>query len=153
MKTHLFSFLFLNILFGFSQESTVLEYPKLKQQILSSKEVKEWQNSLIAFQRSNLDFCALKSEQKLDQALFLSFGKNYKSTIDEEFILKLFRTMRITDELRADKILKERTLRKRFPQLASHFRFDEIFPEIYAPIKKARDKYLKRLTFLAITSS
>jgi hypothetical protein len=85
---------------------------------------------MISFQKSNLEFCALKYEQKLNRAFSLSCGKPQISESFNDFTLNLFRTMRITKELKDSSIQKEKVLRTKYPQLATEFRFDEIFPSM-----------------------
>lgn len=143
MKIYSSLFLALTSFVSFSQQSNLVKFAELKQEIRTSKELKDWQNTMIAFQKKNLDFCALKYEQKLNQNLFLFCATPEIGNRHQEFILKLFRTMRIRDELRATIIVKEKVLRTKFPQLVTHFEFDEIFPELYSPIQKAREAYLK----------
>ncbi len=123
---------------GYPQQLDSLRLAELKQEILHSKEAIDWQNAKIAHQKSSMDFCALKYEQKVNQAIFISCGKPMVTESYKEFTLRLFRAMRIADELKDSTILRERELRTKFPELATHFKLDEIFPELYAPIQKAR---------------
>lgn len=142
MKIYAVLFLSFSYSLGFAQDSTLLENEILKNQILNSKELIVWQSAMIRYQKSNLDFCVLKSE--LNQNLSVSCGKPNISVTYKEATLRLFRTMRITDELRDAAIIKEKELRTKFPQLATHFKFDDIFPEMYMPIQKAHEIYLKK---------
>lgn len=142
MKIYALLFLSFYYALGFAQDSTLLENEILKNQILNSKELIDWQNAMIRYQKSNLDLCVLKSE--LNQNLFVSCGKPNISVTNKEATLSLFRTMRITDELRDTAIKKEKELRTKFPQLATHFKFDDIFHEVYMPIQKAHEIYLKK---------
>jgi len=130
---------------GYSQPANLTENKELKDSILSSSEAKEWQNAMVLFQKINKEFCALKYEQKLNQIHYIACGKPSMKLPSEQFFLKLFRTMRITDERRESAIRKEKELRTKFPQLVTHFEFDEIFHELYAPIQKARETYLNAI--------
>lgn len=139
MKIRVFlSLSFIGIV-GFSQQSKPVSSSALKQEVLLSKEVKDWQNAMISYQTSNTKLCALLYEQKLNQNLFSICGKHSIDVSTENFILQLFRTLRITAEFKDSVVLKEKALRTKYPQLVTHFEFDEIFPEMYAPVQKARE--------------
>jgi len=113
---------------------------ELKERILLSEEVKEWQNAMIVFQKSKIESCSLKYELHLNQRLFIVCGKSYKNTTHENLYLKLFRSMRITGQLRDSLKIKEKLMRLKYPEIAIFFYHDEIFPELYAPIRGARER-------------
>lgn len=141
MKSRISLFLIVSCLIGYTQQPKPFRLVELKQEILQSKEAIDWQNAVINYQKSNTEFCALKYEQKQNQNLFDICGKNSNTKMTEDFMLQLFRTMRITDQMKDSVKHKEKALRARFPELATHFEFDEIFPELYAPIEKSRKRF------------
>ncbi|MEX0291261.1 MAG: hypothetical protein AB3N14_19315 [Flavobacteriaceae bacterium] len=115
----------------------------LKQQILESQEAKEWQEAMIAYQRNSILLCELKKNQTF---IFTAHGPLPK-TYGTKRILELFRRMRLANELKENVERKENRLRKNYPEIA-FFEGEEIFPEIYHPIRIAREVLLKHILAL-----
>ncbi len=120
----------------YSQQFTTSKKQKLKQKILQSSELKAWQKAMITFQKSHFELCSLTHVQKKKLSLSHTFSNQNKQ---KDYTLKLFRIMRITDDLKDSVTIKEKKLRKKFPEIAIHFIADELFAAIYAPIIKARE--------------
>lgn len=139
MKTYTLLFLLVSNLMAHSQLANPTRFEKLKQEILESKEVRDWQNAMISFQKSNAKLCALIYEEKLHRNVFAICGTQAIEYSFEKYILQLFRTMRITEDLRDAVEFKEKVLRTKYPELATHFAVSELFQELYAPIQEARE--------------
>jgi len=112
---------------------------QLKGVLLQSKEAQEWQNVLILLRKTQF-------EQRLQCITYdpIELCGKYPSTEQHrEQIAAIFRNRRIIAELEDSVLVKSAALRDKFPEIVTEFTIDEIFPELYLPVRTAFLKFTR----------
>jgi len=116
---------------------------QLKAVIVQSKEVQEWQSALILFRRAQFKQRLQRVTYNHAIELQLSCGRYPNSEQHKEQIAAIFRNRRIISELEDSVQVKSAALRDKFPEIVTEFTIDEIFPELYLPVRTVLLKFVR----------